>query len=158
MPELLGSYYLFVLVGIATHAAVGYALGAVAFDRPTTGLVAGALADADFVFRLGLSEPFVHRGITHTLAVALLVAGLALRYAGRPAGLAVAVSYLSHLAIDITTPKGAPLLYPLVERSLFVEIGLRGHPLSVTAGFWALSLAVFAWRTPASPSLGWVTD
>lgn len=158
MPELLGSYYLFVLVGIVSHAAVGYTLGAVAFDRPKAGLLAGVLADADFVFRLGLSEPFVHRGITHTLLVTVLFAALAVRVAGRPAGLAAGVGYLSHLAIDITTPKGIPLLYPFVGRNISLDIGLRGHSLFMTAVFVGLSLAVFVWRTPALPSPRWVTD
>jgi inner membrane protein len=157
MPELLGSYYLFVLVGVVTHAAVGYTIGAVAFDRPKAGLLAGVLADADFVFRLGLSEPFVHRGITHTLVVALVFAALTVRFAGRPAGLAAGLGYLSHLAIDITTPKGIPLLYP-VGGNISLDIGLRGHSLLVTAVFWGLSLAVLAWRTPAVPPAGWAAD
>lgn len=158
MTELLGSYYLFVLVGVVTHAAVGYTLGAVVFDRPKAALVAGVLADADFAFRLGLSEPFVHRGITHTLAAAILFAAFTIRYADWPAGLATGLGYLSHLVIDVTTPKGIPFFYPLVPGNLSLDVGLRGHSLLVTAVFWAFSLAVFALRTPVTPSPGWVTD
>lgn len=158
MPALLGSYYLFVFVGVVTHAAVGYTLGAVAFDRPKAGLLAGVIADVDFVFRFGLPEPFVHRGITHTFAVALLFAAFAARWADWTTGFAVGLGYLSHLAIDITTPKGIPLLYPVVAGDISLDIGLRGHSLLVTAVFWILPLAVFLWRTPAITSPGWATD
>lgn len=158
VPSIVGSYYLFLLVAFATHAAVGYTLGALAFDRPLAGAVGGLVADVDFVFRIGLEAPFVHRGITHTLFAATLLAGVAAWY-GSGAGSAVGLAYLSHLCIDATTPLGVPLLYPLLERNLFVDVGLSGHSTLGTLVLWGCCLGALVWqRSAAFPSSGWVTE
>ena len=62
-----------------------------------------------------------HRGATHSLLAAFLVAGLAggvMLYAAIPlTGLAAfACGYLSHLAADWSTARGVPLFWPLKKR------------------------------------------
>jgi hypothetical protein len=45
------------------------------------------------------------------------------------------------LLIDITTPKGIPLVYPLLDRRLYFDIGVQGHAPEVTLVCWLVGLA-----------------
>ncbi len=59
-----------------------------------------------------------HRGATHWLLTALVVALPAIAFLGPHAGLCLAVGYLSHLALDMLTRSGIPLLGPFSKRRL----------------------------------------
>jgi len=131
----------FLSVAIATHAVVGYTLGMALFDRPVAGLAAGIAADIDCLFPAALGWPFVHRGITHTLLVSGLAAGV-VAYRDRQTALAVAAAYGSHLLIDTTTPKGVPFLYPIVETHYHLDLGTTGHSLVPTVALWGCCLTV----------------
>ncbi len=135
----------FLTVAIATHAVVGYTLGAALFDRPIAGLAAGVAPDVDFLFPAALGWPFVHRGITHTLFVGGLTAGV-VAYRDRRTALAVAAAYGSHLLIDTTTPKGVPFLSPLVSTAYHLDLGTTGHSLAPTIALWVCCLTVLRLR------------
>lgn len=53
-----------------------------------------------------------HRGLTHTMVVAMLFAGLTIQLLPAPLGMAAAIGYGSHLLLDAMTPAGVPLLWP----------------------------------------------
>lgn len=135
----------FLPIAVATHGLVGLALGALLVDRPVWGLVAGLFADADFLFPAALGWPFVHRGLTHTLVFFGVATALVAARDSRAGG-AVGVAYASHLLIDTTTPKGVPLLYPLVADRIHLDPGIGGHAPEVTLVFWALCLGLLAVR------------
>ncbi|NHN48416.1 metal-dependent hydrolase [Halostella sp. JP-L12] len=140
--RLVDGYTVFLAGAIATHALVGYVLGRSAFGAGAAGLVGGVLADADFLFPGAWGFPLVHRGITHS-ALALGVAAAAVAVArDRRAGAALALGYASHLAIDATTPKGVPLLYPVADASYAVTINLHSAP--ATAALWICCLTALA--------------
>lgn len=124
----------FLAVALATHALVGYTLGAVLFDAPRAGLVGGVVADADFLFPAALGFPFVHRGLTHTALALGVAVAVAYRWDGRVAG-AVGVGYASQLLIDVTTPMGIPVAYPLSAESVVVP--LNAHSATATVLLWA---------------------
>lgn len=135
-----GAVYL--TVAIATHGLVGYTL-ATFFDRSLVGLVGGTVADIDLLVPASWGDPFVHRGLTHALVVpALFVALLAQR--DRSAASAFGVAYVSHLAIDSTTPQGVPAAWPVSDA--YVGVVFNGHSPSVTALLWACCLGVLGWR------------
>lgn len=133
----VGDHALFLWTAVATHALVGYTLGATLLDAPWAGLVGGTVADVDLLFPLAWGTPFVHRGLTHTALVGALLA-LAVARWRRSAGLAVGVGYASQLVIDATTPMGVPLLYPLSDARVGVALG--GHSEPVTALIWVVCL------------------
>jgi inner membrane protein len=150
----------FLATAFATHALVGAALGALLFDRPAVGAVAGLAADADFLFPAALGWPFVHRGITHSLPALVALAGLAVavRHAldapgnRRSAGATVTVAYGSHLLIDVTTPEGIPPLSPFSDRIVHLALPTTGHSPIPTLVLWAASLWALS-RTGALGSL-----
>lgn len=145
----------FIPIAIATHGLVGLALGAVLFDRPVAGLVAGLAPDADFLLPAALGWPFVHRGLTHTLVFVAVATALVVAVADRDTGPAVATGVGSHLLIDVTTPKGIPYLYPLVAERLHHDPGISGHAPLVTLLFWVACLGVLAYhRTGSRGGLG----
>jgi len=155
--------YAFLAVAMATHAVVGYALGAVLFGRPGAGVVGALVADVDFLFPAAVGWPFVHRGITHSiLGVAVATAAVvaccrASDGGGRgPRVAAFGVGYLSHLLIDATTPTGVPLLYPLLDRSLYVDLPTTGHSPVPTALLWLACLGVL--YRDGSPAPGGASD
>jgi len=133
----------FLTIAIATHALVGYVLGARFFGRPGAGMGGAVLADLDLLFPAAWGVPLVHRGITHTLLAAGIVVAVAATRGSSVAG-AVGSGYASHLLIDATTPKGVPLAYPLSSESFAVPVG--GHSLPVTVLLWGVCLAVL-WRS-----------
>jgi membrane-bound metal-dependent hydrolase YbcI (DUF457 family) len=71
-----------------------------------------------------------HRGATHWLLAALLVALPAFAFLGRHAGIYLGAGYLSHLALDMLTRSGVPLLGPFSKRRLH----LLPAPLRVRTG------------------------
>lgn len=133
MSAYLGSHALFLVVAIATHALVGYTLGAAIFDSPRAGLVGGVFADLDLLFPAAWNHPFVHRGITHTALAAGLAVAVAAAHARSTAG-AVGVGYASQLLMDATTGMGIPLAYPVVPDRIGWPHG--GHSPSVTVLLW----------------------
>lgn len=135
MSSYPGGYAGLVAVALATHALIGYTLGALLFDRPLAGTVGALAADADFLLPAGLGWPFVHRGITHTLPVAALAVAAALAV-DRRLGAAFGVGYVSHLVVDTTTPTGVPWLYPLTDTSFYLDLVTTGHSPLPTVGFW----------------------
>lgn len=128
-------------IAIATHGFVGLALGYV-FDRPVAGLLAGLAPDADFLFPAALGWPFVHRGVTHAAVALLAVVGIAALATDRRTLVALTAAYGSHLLIDITTPKGIPLVYPALDERVHLDVGVHGHAPEVTLLFWLVGLAV----------------
>lgn len=130
---------------IFTHAAVPLMLGA-ALRRRTIGgrlLAAGAIAamlpDADVLaFRLHIpyANAFGHRGATHSIAFAALlamVAALSHRWLGstkRVAALFIGLSTLSHPLLDACTDGGlgVALAWPFTDARWFAPF----HPIAVS--------------------------
>lgn len=139
----VGDHALFLWTAVATHALVGYTLGALLVDEPVWGLFGGVAADVDLLFPLALEWPLVHRGVTHTALAAVVLATLTSRWRRR-AGVAVGVGYASQLALDATTPAGVPLFYPLSVARVGVDLG--GHSRIATVLLWSGCLAVLYWR------------
>lgn len=94
------------------------------------GLVASMLPDADTVGALlGVESGtlFAHRGVTHSFAFALVVAGIAmatsrwLQVSARHAGLFVLACALSHPMLDLFTNGGPGVMvgWPLSDARLF---------------------------------------
>jgi len=129
----------FLVAAVATHALVGYTLGAVAFDDPRAGLVGGVFADIDLLVPAAWGGPFVHRGLTHSLLAAVFVTALAAARGRRTAG-GVGVGYASHLLVDATTPMGVPVASPLSTTHVGLDLG--GHSPPATAFLWVCCLAV----------------
>lgn len=125
-------------VSLLVFAPVGAAL--VAAGRPVVAAVTGAT----MLWLAGLPDldhrvpGLAHRGVTHTLAFALLVglvfAGLGVAVGGR-AGVAVAPTTLgaaglalglltvgAHLLGDLLTPMGVALLWPLSDRRFSLDV------------------------------------
>lgn len=139
----------FAVAAALTHALLGYTLGHVLFGRPRAGVVGGLLADSDLVLSVFLGGPFAHRGVTHSALAAGLEAALAAR-SDRRVGGAVGAGYLSHLAVDATTPMGIMLAYPLSTAS--ASVVLSGHAPPATAALWGVCLVTLlaARRLPAA--------
>lgn len=122
---------LFVLVAVATHAMLGYALGAL-LDRPGWGAFGGVLPDADLLFPAAWQVPFAHRGVTHSpLFVAVATAGVAAALRSRRAGAAIGVAGFTHVAVDSLTAAGVPLLYPVDPTRYGVALDVHGAPGTV---------------------------
>jgi inner membrane protein len=119
-----------------THPAVPLAIAAglgrarIPLRLAAAGAIASVLPDADVVaFRLGIpySDPFGHRGASHSLAFALLVALLAsalharLGASRRAAFLLVLAAAASHPLLDALTDGGlgVALLWPLSDERFF---------------------------------------
>lgn len=131
----------FLFVALTTHAVVGYAVGAVAFDRPKAGLVGGLVADVDLLVPASVGEPFVHRGVTH--GVFALAVATALGFAlGRATAGAVGLGYCSQLLVDATSPMGVPLLSPLVGTHFGVDVGFGGHSAPATVALLCFSVGL----------------
>ena len=154
------------------HAAAGYLVHRAARRVPSRGrtsagawrraalfMVVGNLPDCDFVIGFVLGQPgLVHRGVSHTLAAAVVfgvIAGALARWRRepfRPAAFAFGAAYASHLLVDWLTvdsrpPIGGQFLWPfssayyIAPMTIFHEIHIDG--LS-RAGFVH---TVLAWPT-----------
>lgn len=132
----------FIPIAIATHGLLGLTLGALLFDRPAVGLLAGVVPDADFLLPGMLPYPVVHRGVTHTLVALVVVVAVLAVFADSDRTGAVGVGYSSHLLVDVTTPKGIPLVYPLISQRLHLDPGIAGHAPTTTVILWIVCLGV----------------
>ena len=102
-----------------THIAAALALSLTLATYPAdsrfiwsaAAALAGVLPDIDM--RIGIK----HRGLTHSLIALALIVLLAAQLAPELAT-AAAIGYGSHLALDMLTPWGIPLLYPLNTKRL----------------------------------------
>jgi inner membrane protein len=141
-----GGYAGLVAVEPATHAVIGYTLGALLFDRPVAGTVGALVADADFLFPATLAWPVVHRGLAHSLPVAGLAVGCALAV-DRRVGAAFGVGYASHLLVDTTSATGVPWLFALTETRFSLDLLTTGHSPVPTAVFWVGCLGVLWYHT-----------
>ncbi|WP_177221407.1 metal-dependent hydrolase [Neomoorella thermoacetica] len=82
-----------------------------------------------------------HRGITHSLS-GLMLAWLAIKTLGWPQ-VPFLIGYGIHLAEDLLTPSGIPLLYPWQER-MRVPLAQTGGLIDRTLGLAALALFLIA--------------
>jgi len=152
-----GGHAVFLGVALATHALVGYTLGAVLFARPLPGLVGGVVADVDLLVPAAVGPPFAHRGITHTALAAGVATAVAWRRSRATAG-AVCPGYGSQLLIDATTPMGIPLLFPLAGTSVALDVGVSGHSLPATLLLWSGCLALLRHTGPRAAPDKWERD
>jgi inner membrane protein len=136
---------------IITHAVVPLAAGlALGRGRVPLGLVAAGMAlailpDLDVVsFRLGIAyaDQLGHRGVTHSLAAAVVVAGLVTLIMQRGDRLVtfafLALSMASHGLLDMLTNggQGVALFWPLdATRHFFPATPIRVSPIG--AGFFS---------------------
>lgn len=117
-------------LGRAFLAAIALYLG---FKRLSAAVIVTAAVLAFLAF-------VPHRGVTHSL-LAMAAVGLAVsRLAGATVWVPFLVGYGSHLALDMLTPEGAPLLWPL-KTHVRVPLGRTGG--SVDWGLRLAALAVF---------------
>ncbi|MES1242743.1 MAG: metal-dependent hydrolase [Acidobacteriota bacterium] len=147
---------------IVTHAAVPLglriALGAAVVSTPLTiaAAVASVVPDFDvaaFAFGIPYGHPFGHRGLSHSLAFAVLL-GVVAAFAApwlrssRPVAFAVvAVSAASHGLLDAATNggKGVALLAPFtMQRYFFPWRPIQVSPIGISRIFssWGLSVAL----------------
>jgi inner membrane protein len=144
-----------------THPAVPLAI-AVGLGRRTVpprlavaGVLASVLPDVDVVaFRLGIpySDAFGHRGATHSLAFALLVALAATAFHGKldasrraTFGLVLAAA-ASHPILDALTNGGlgVALLWPLSDERFFSPVApIHVAPISAYRLFTSRAVRVF---------------
>lgn len=124
-------------VGLAVGLHVGQPVGA-ALLLGGAGALAGLLPDIDhpkstigrrlWLISRPLDLLIDHRGITHTALLAVLLALLCWRFLPYPLALALAGGYAAHLAADMLTKTGIPLLWPLYRS--------RVRLIGVTTGGW----------------------
>jgi inner membrane protein len=129
--------------------ALGLGLALYTREQPINALAIAALTSAaavlpDIDLRLGIK----HRGITHTAAALLTIFGLSGVVPEIGATLDyVLMGYASHLFVDMLTPHGIPLLYPVVQRNVrlarFRTGGVVDHGLGIVAAAVAV---VLLWR------------
>ncbi len=142
---------------VFTHAAAGAALGFLLAPRHRLGAVTAAAAvaavlpDLDVTgFYLGIryGELFGHRGLTHSLLAAGIVAAVAgLLLRTWRAGLAVFVAAVSHGALDAMTSGGYGVAFfaPFdPHRYSFPFAPIEAAPLHLSRLFTAHGAAVFA--------------
>ncbi len=141
---------------------IGIALVVASLDpRPETFAVVGAaqfLPNADsLVIRAGWAKPPFHGTWSHSLLFCLVAGAVAALLFGPWLGALALASILAHVAADLPTDTGIPLLLPFSRRrfslNLWKNTGYWGR--SMYAGYysqpwaWILEgavLAVVAWR------------
>ncbi|MGH7674991.1 MAG: metal-dependent hydrolase [Gemmatimonadales bacterium] len=141
---------------------IGIALAIASLDpRPETFLVVGAaqfLPNADsLVIRAGWAKPEFHGTWSHSLLFCLATGAVASLLFGPLLGALALASIVAHVAADLPTDTGIPLLLPFSRRrfslNLWKNTGYWGR--SMYAGYyrqpwaWILEGAVFAlvaWR------------
>lgn len=151
---------------ILTHAVVPLMLGAAARRRVVSqrllaaGAIAAMLPDADvvaFKLHIAYADHFGHRGATHSVAFAVLlalIAGLGYRRLNSPpwqSGLFIGLAALSHPLLDACTDGGlgVALGWPLSDARWFAPF----HPIAVSpigARFfsergWQVMASEFCW-------------
>lgn len=113
--------------------------------------IGGIIPDLDILLNYGF--PLMHRGIVHTpFFLAVCVVFLYLVTEGSTT-FAFGAGFLSHLLLDIITPSGIVLLYPL---SLFYTLNLAAYNnIFANLGIITLSLAaILLYRSDGFQ--GWV--
>lgn len=77
------------------------------------------------IFSFGINSIFGHRGIFHSVWMALFFSGLLYVFVGKLVGVALFVGYFSHILIDGFTLQGVNLLHPFGSLNLrgFIETG-----------------------------------
>jgi inner membrane protein len=113
--------------------------------------IGGVIPDLDILLNYGF--PLVHRGIIHTpffLAVCVVFLYLVM---DSPATFAFGAGFLSHLLLDVITPTGIPLLYPL---PVYFTLNLASYSnILANLGIIAWSLAaILLYRSDGFQ--GWV--
>lgn len=143
-----GGRALFLALAFVTHGIVSYALVREFTDvNPRFGFALALVPDLDLLFPVAWSEPFVHRGITHTLAFVLaIVAVTYLIRLSRSVAMASGLALGSHLLIDSLSPMGVPLLFPFEPT---VSGDLPVHGPAGTVVLWTVAIGLLAWRTDA---------
>lgn len=139
-------HWLYLLLAITTHGLVGYALvRAVTRYPPVIGALGSVAPDVDLLFDPGWQFPLVHRGITHTPALAGAVL-VVLLLAGGSAAVAAAfgVGVLSHLVVDTFTRTGVMWLYPASTQSVAFDLSIHG--MTGTVVLVAGALGLFGWE------------
>jgi inner membrane protein len=144
-----------------THPAVPLALGLALTPVMSrrlllVGVIASVLPDLDvvaFSVGIGYAHPLGHRGFTHSLAFAVVLALLALAF-HRPLRVRRAVAFAfvlvataSHGLLDMLTNGGLgiALLWPFSEARYFFPLQpIEVSPLSVRRVFSAAGIPVFA--------------
>lgn len=90
-----------------------------------------------------LAKVFGHRGVTHSLLAVAGVLFALLHWSGYGPGIIgpLCVGYLSHLAGDMLTPSGVPLLWPL-RRTFSMNMFRTGSPVEtlMVSAFTAVML------------------
>lgn len=145
---------------IVSHVAVPLAIGAglgrgvVSSRLLVAGLVASVLPDLDvlaFRFDIAYSDPLGHRGFSHSLLFAFLLAALAALFAGkldsarRTAFAFVLAACASHGLLDMLTNGGLGIAYlwPISDqRFFFPEQVIQVSPLSIRRVLGPAGLAV----------------
>ncbi len=152
---------------VFTHAAVPLMLGAaVGTSRVSrrllaAGAIAAMLPDADvlaFALRIPYASDFGHRGATHSVVFALIVAMMAalwhrrLNSAPAPAALFVGLAALSHPLLDACTNGGlgVALWWPFDDARRFAPC----HPIEVSP-IGSRFFSVWGWHVLQS-ELCWV--
>lgn len=128
-------------VGVIAAGGVGGLLPDI--DHPRA-IISGYLPGVGHSIRMIVS----HRGPTHTLAFVALLCGL-LVMASSPiwAVTAFAAGLISHIAADMLTPAGVPVLLPLSHRSLRLAPYpvLKGLGWVLEAGATIGAIGVIGW-------------
>ena len=146
-----------ILSHVAVPLALGLGLGSRVISRPLLllGMLASVLPDFDVIaFRLNVaySHAFGHRGATHSLAFALVLATLALAFARQlhssrlAVFMFVAVATVSHGLLDMFTNGGlgVGLWWPWSDERFFAPWQvIEVSPLSLRRVFSERGLVVF---------------
>ena len=157
-----------IIAHAAVPLAVGLGLGPKAIPRRllVTGVVASMLPDLDVLaFPLGIaySDPFSHRGFSHSLFVAMVIAASASLFSGRLGASRfivfafMLISTASHGLLDMLTNGGLGVAYfwPLTDRRFFfdarvIQVSPIGYSFFSAGGLGALaSELIWVWL-PAS--------
>lgn len=138
---------LYLLLAIATHGLVGYALVS-AFTRypPAVGLLGAVAPDVDLCFDPSWQFPLVHRGITHTPALAGIVIVALLLGVSVPVAAAFGAGVVSHLIIDTFTRSGVAWLYPVTAQPVAFDLSIHGGAGTVLLWSGAIGLIGWEWR------------
>lgn len=137
----------FLLIALATHGAIGYALvTAFTASDPRLGAILAIAPDVDYVFPAEWGTFFIHRGITHTPLFAFVVIASAYVIRRRRSDVAVtALALGSHLVIDAFSPMGLPLL---ISSGGLPSPGLETHGPVATILFWTLIVILLLTSSP----------